>query len=305
MKVIKCTINKLPIEEIKEIKPEWISEIEKVVHEYIKATEEQIVAEAEFEGNEDFLDEKKLYEHFKDVKENEMWFGMWEILKYFIMYMNLKACKLILGDWTFTDNDKEMYNYFSTVKVNDNTKCKPSLLKLKSGAKLSYNSLLYNYNNYEINYEFDTDDSYNTSREPFFIKFIKLFDSIENMAKNCKMLQKYGTFNIFEQHDILYGPYLKNDIEKYTAKKIKKISSEKILSNTEKSFCIDKISITNTFCNEFYNEFCQKNKEYRKMQEDFTKLQHKLFEEYKKSSPFYKSLTDEYKLSIEQIINAK
>ena len=62
-----------------------------------------------------------------------MWFGNWRILKYFVEFFKLKIFKDMIGQWTFTENDREMYDYFNSVEVTDANKCKPLLIHFNTG----------------------------------------------------------------------------------------------------------------------------------------------------------------------------
>ena len=109
---------KLPFAEITELKAPWIGKIKDIVRDYIEKLNKQMEEEAEYEGSPELLDEKYLYERFKENRISEMWNGNWEIFKYFILNFEIKIFKTMIGEWTFTDADKEMYEYFSHLKYS-------------------------------------------------------------------------------------------------------------------------------------------------------------------------------------------
>ena len=300
-KVTKCTINKLPMEEVRQVNPNWVEKINSRVDEYLSKAEAQLAEEAKYEDLKDFLDEDKLYKHFVDMKNNMMWFGLWEVLKYFIMHFEIKACKLMKGEWTFTENDKEMYNYFLNVRVNEKTKCKAPLLKLKSGVKINFYELIYNHKDFVIYYEFDTKDNYNVCSESYFYKFISLFSSIVNMSNNCKMLLKQGQFNLFEKHELLYSNgQLSNFIDKYNIKNIKNVSAEEIEENWKKPG-VSQINVA-TVLNDFLEKYCMKYEEYKKLTAQLVDLEIALFDKYKQESKLYEALSYKDKDYIDETI---
>ena len=123
----------------------WATELKERVTNVVAAYQKAIVEEAEFEGNPRMADEDFLYSRFKDNVAGGLVYANWEVLKYFYMSMRMKMYKEIIGDWTFTEHDVEMYNYFVSMDVKDSEKCVAKYLKWKSQASVNEYELLDRY----------------------------------------------------------------------------------------------------------------------------------------------------------------
>lgn len=297
---------KLPFAEITELKVPWIGEIKDIVRDYIEKLNKQREEEAEYEGSPELLDEKYLYERFKENRISEMWNGNWEIFKYFILNFEIKIFKTMIGEWTFTDADKEMYEYFNNVHVNDKTKCKHTQIKIKSGTKVDYNELIYGSDKYLIYYEFEPKNEYdsNVIKEPYFTKFIKSFGCIENMIRNCKMTAKYADEDFFTSETLYvsrtYEGCIKNG--QYTKlinvsyKKIKQCY-EKDSSTTERYDMNDASQLTEVM--QEFQDYCMKNPKYKKIADDMKAITIFMKEEFKKTSTDFDKLSYINKLQFE------
>ena len=67
---------------------------------------------------------------FKKNEELEEQFAQYEVLKYLRVHMIIKCLKYVVGEWTFTDTDKEMLDRL--VELQNKEHCMPRKLKFKS-----------------------------------------------------------------------------------------------------------------------------------------------------------------------------
>lgn len=290
---------KLPFAEIIELKASWIGEVKDIVRDYIEKLTKQREEEAEYEGSVELLDEKYLYERFKENCVSEMWNGNWEVFKYFILNFEIKIFKTMIGEWTFTDADKEMYEYFNNVQVNDKTKCKANQIKIKSGSKVNYNELIYRTDKYIVYYEFEPKSEYdsNVIQDPYFTKFIKSFDCIENMKRNCKMTAKYADEDFFTSETLyvsrIYDGCVKNgQYNKLISISCEKIQPqyEKVRAQAERHDMFNASELTEVM--QEFQDYCMKNPKYKKIVEEMKEITIFMKEEFKKSSTEFDKLSD-------------
>lgn len=222
MKSLKKPYKNSPYFEIKSMKCTWAEEMETDVKEYIATLEQQLHDEAEYCGVLEMLDDTYLYKCFLNNKDNQMYFGNWEVLKYFLRKMRIKLAKEIIGEFCFTKQDKEMYDYFCSVQINEKNKCKPAILKFKSCAEIQISNLLYSekaYRKYKVYYKFDSflasDDNYdnNVAEIPYFSWFEEKFNLLDDVVRHVKMLNfMYGCDLFTSKFKTRYlNGYLPND----------------------------------------------------------------------------------------------
>lgn len=288
---------KLPFEIITELKAPWIKEIKSIVTEYITKLVNQYKEETEYCGVSEFYDEKFLYERFKENCDTEMWNGNWEVLKYFALNFEIKVLKTMIGEWTFTDADKVMYEYFNNVQVNDKTKCKPAQLAIKSAAKITTKDIIYNHiNDYKIYYEFTPKDKYdaNVIIVYYFEMFSKSLSCIENMIRNCKMLAKSN--EDFFTSETLYVSQKYEAIAKYGERgEPINVSCNKIEMECDKP----KIKVDNDVnVMKQFGDFCMENKKYKNLYDEMMKMSKELFKEFANTSEDYKNLPEKSKENI-------
>lgn len=119
----KKPYDKSPYEVFKELKAPWLDELRQNVTKVIDAYYALIHDEAQLDGVPRLADEDFLYERFVDNVRYNLYYSNWEVLKYFNIIMHIKMYKEFIGEWTFTDHDVEMYNYFNSINVNNENKC--------------------------------------------------------------------------------------------------------------------------------------------------------------------------------------
>lgn len=272
----------LPFNLIKKLNAPWIDEVKTIVEKKIDESIAQLKEEAEYEGDVKFSNEKFLYERFKDNIENKLVFGNYQVLKYFYRIMKIKLYRLIIGRNTFNAHDKEMYNYFINVKVNEKTKCKHALLKFKSATEITDYSIRYNNNWwFSVNYIFETNknspymDILNVS---YFDYYKRAFISIDDMIRNVKMQEKEN-INFFDDDDI-FNPLKLYQMEN---KKVIKISTENIKDIKNEKYILDYDfeKITDSF-----ELFCKRDDEYNKLYEKYLLKTKELFKKFSKTEKY-------------------
>lgn len=286
MKKLKCTYTDTfsPYKMAIDLKASWLSEVKTEIENLISVMETQLKAEAEYCHDSDLLNEEVMYEKCKDNCVYGQYFGNWTILKYFYRMFKIKILKEIIGEYTFTQEDKEMYEYFCNFPVNEQNKCKPAILKYKScSEETGENYIFGGIRKYKIYAEFKTDDI--SANNVLEIDYYDLFQSrwwaATNMIRNAKMQSKlvvdydfFGnncfTTNMIEEYRITYG----NDIV---------YSITPLLNNWEKEAKkpknvkpTDFYAEADTFAkaNPLYNKLtAERDALYLKLLEDFTKTE--------------------------------
>ena len=271
----------LPFKLIKKLNAPWIDEVKTIVEKKIDESIAQLKEEAEYEGDVKFSNEKFLYERFKDNIENKLVFGNYQVLKYFYRIMKIKLYRLIIGRNTFNAHDKEMYNYFINVKVNEKTKCKHALLKFKSSTEITDYSIRYNNQSYFVNYILETDKNspyMDILNVPYFNYYIRAFTSIDDMIRNVKMQEKEN-INFFDNDDI-FNPLKLYQMEN---KKVIEISTENIkdIKNEKYILQYDFEKIKDSF-----ELFCKRDDEYNKLYEKYLLKIKELFKKFSKTEKY-------------------
>lgn len=252
----------LPFNMIKKLNAPWIDEVKTLVENKITDSIAQLKEEAEYDHDINLSNEKFLYTRFKDNIENKLVFGNYEVLKYFYRNMKIKLYRLMLGRNTFNAHDKEMYNYFVNIQVDEKTKCKPALLKIKSGTEIDESTIIYLHNKYILSYVFETNENspyMDILHVPYFNFYLNAFRALDDMIRNVKMQQKINC-NLFDD-DIF------NVLKLYQKEnnKVIEISTEilKDVKNQKyKSFYQDEAQLLQLF-----NSFIRRDDEYQKLLE--------------------------------------
>lgn len=103
------------------------------IKKFIDELVSDIEAEAAYDGQPELCDENYLYECFKNNIEFNRKVGNWQVLKYYSRIVVIKLAKSMLGEFTFTEHDVEMIEYFGTMNMDpEEKKCRQRKLKLKS-----------------------------------------------------------------------------------------------------------------------------------------------------------------------------
>lgn len=273
----------LPFNLIKKLNAPWIDEVKTIVEKKIDESIAQLKEEAEYEGDVKFSNEKFLYERFKDNIENKLVFGNYQVLKYFYRIMKIKLYRLIIGRNTFNAHDKEMYNYFINVKVNEKTKCKHALLKFKSAAEITDCSIRYNNQSYYLTYIFETNKNspyMDIINVPYFDYYNRAFSAIDDMIRNVKMLGKEN-INFFD--DDIFNPLKLYRMEKrkvieISTEYLEEVKNEKYISEYDFEKFKDSFEL-----------FCKRDDEYNKLYEKYLLKTKELFKNFSKTEK-YKSL---------------
>lgn len=271
----------LPFNMIKKLNAPWIDEVKTLVENKISDSIKQLKEEAEYDHDINLSNEKFLYERFKDNIENKLVFGNYEVLKYFYRIMKIKLYRLMLGRNTFNAHDKEMYDYFINIQVDEKTKCKPALLKIKSGTEIDESTIIYLNNKYFLSYVFETDEKHpmmDILHVPYFNFYLNAFRALDDMIRNVKMQQKIN-YNLFDD-DIF------NVLKLYQKEnnKVIEVSPEilKDVKNTKyKSFYQDEMQLLQLF-----NSFIKRDDEYQKLLEKINLRIKELYNEFTKREEY-------------------
>ena len=271
----------LPFNMIKKLNAPWIDEVKTLVENKINDSIAQLKEEAEYDHDINLSNEKFLYERFKDNIENKLVFGNYEVLKYFYRIMKIKLYRLMLGRNTFNAHDKEMYNYFVNIQVDEKTKCKPAFLKIKSGTEIDESSILYIHNKYMLSYVFETNENspyMDVLNVPYFNHYLNCFRALDDMIRNVKMQQKLN-LSLFNEDifDILKLYQKENN-------KIIEISTEilkDVKNKNYKSFYEDEAQLLQLF-----NSFIKRDDEYQKLLEKMNLRIKELYNEFTKREEY-------------------
>lgn len=258
-----------PYLEVKNNHYPWLDKISKDIDKCIDEYNNLIVTEAEFDKNTNLAHEDFLYDCFKKNVENEEYNGNWEILKYFRLFMHVKFLHYMKGDWTFTVQDKEMYDYFDSIKVNDTIKCKPAKLRIKSGIEPNLEQIFcFGENRNDCIVKYDVKSDY-LQEQAYWFLFATWYYSLGNMIRNCKMLSKTGPWNFFN-HDFIpvvfdksYGSTMYN--KEYIMLEYGKTPNKTPENNYSYSDFMKAL-----------NDYCMKDKTYVKLSTKLTKVYNEL-----------------------------
>lgn len=91
----------------------WVSDAETQVRSVIKYYADSLLAEAKGCDCVRLLDENEMYRQFKENADNEEEIANKYVCKFFAVKMYIKALFWTLGEWKFTEQDREMFKYFN------------------------------------------------------------------------------------------------------------------------------------------------------------------------------------------------
>ena len=283
-----------PFKFAKENKAPWLKEYKDTITEIIASVANQLYNEAVYCKEVNLLDPDYMYTRFKENCEYGLAFGNWIILKYFYRMMYMKVMKEMIGEWSYTKEDKEMYEYFTNLAVDSKIKCKPNMFKFQSCAEDDGKGIVRGNAIGGIIYaEFKSDDisANNVLDLHYNFYFDFKFMALENMLRNAKMLTKsitnydfFGSdcFRTFEFDS--YRGRFGNDIS---------YSIKEVLQNWQKEAYKPK-DVKKTFYAAL-EEFMKKDPAYKKLTDERNNLISKLTEEFK--------TTDEGKFLLSCIAN--
>lgn len=117
-------------EEVNKLNYSWINDLRKYINTRIEFYTSALKSEAELDNNEYLANYDFLYTSFKRNEELEEHYAQYEVLKYLRVHMIIKCLKYVVGEWTFTDTDKEMLD--KLVELQNQERCMPKKLKFNS-----------------------------------------------------------------------------------------------------------------------------------------------------------------------------
>ena len=297
MKLLRKTYQDSIYEYIRKMNPSWFNEMESKLRKFCERFESEIKREAEYDGDDRLADPEFLYERFKDNVERGMFNGNWQVLKYFTRLLKLKIYREALGVWSFTEEDKEMYEYFKTVEVNSISKCKQKMLKFESGTEHDNPTIDDDawYKRYIIYVELDTDEL-NNVRNTFYLEFIdRRILLVQDIISNCCMKTRSYNDDLFETEN----PFKSRIID--SLEKVKRISVEPIKTNYEKK------QESNNYSNDFWKLVeaeASKNQEYLELKDKITKMFNEIIlKTIQTNHSEYERLSPEDRLAVQKIIN--
>ena len=305
MNVINEPYTFTPYKFISENKPEWLTNIKTEINMLIDVLYAQLKQEAEIEHDEELLTEEYMYTCFKRNIEDNAYFSNWTILKYFYRMFRIKVLKEMIGEWTYTSEDKEMLEYFNNIEVNNSNKTSSKKLKFNSCVEENCSIIYSNLNPRYIYGEFESDDpsATNVAKLEYYQFYTDKLLYTENMLRRAKMLSPIPNVNDVDLFDAQY--YEKKFIKltyKPEFQKVIKFSTEKIKANWEKEQ--EQRELSKNITNNFFDgmaKFVDKNPMYKKLQSELNMLYFKLMQEYKNTSEgmtLYNMLSKEQQANI-------
>lgn len=130
--ILERPYQKVPYDDMVAMGCPWIGDFKSSVEEEIRRKMEELDKEAAYDGEPRLTSEDYLYERFKDNCYYGLFRANWQVLKYFYRLFQIKIYKDMIGEWTFTDHDKEMYEYFCYTPFDENNKCFPRYIRLNT-----------------------------------------------------------------------------------------------------------------------------------------------------------------------------
>lgn len=123
-----------PFAEMAAQKCPWLDDVRRRVKARIAEFEKLIADQSEQDGQPEMADDKHLYDSFKYNVDHNQYYGNLNVLKYFTWKFKVKILYEMIGEWKFTDQDVEMYNYFRTTDFS-NVQASKFLRKVNRDAK--------------------------------------------------------------------------------------------------------------------------------------------------------------------------
>lgn len=108
-----------PYKEMVKLKCPWIADVKARVKKRIAEFEQFIKDEAAADHLTKMADADYVYDCFKYNLEHNIKFGMLQVLKYFSLRFRIKILYDMIGEWKFTDHDKEIYEHFRNTSYAD------------------------------------------------------------------------------------------------------------------------------------------------------------------------------------------
>lgn len=271
----------------------WMAKVKTKIETLIKELTDSLNEEAENCHDAELLNPDVMYKRFKDNCHLGQFCGNWTILKYFTRMLDIKVYNEMIGNWLYTEEDKEMFDYFFNLKVTKEIKATPKILKFNNAPVNVYNYLDSTGNTVYI--EFNSKANYNVYAEPYTNLFNGKFSCIDTLLRKSKMIMLYKpTDKLFEKEcytDIAIESKL-NELGDCTIDDIKSKSYNEILSNERREY-VEKYESTinkTQFLNSL-NAFLNNNKIYIVLQALYTKKYNTLLAKFK-NTPEGKELYD-------------
>ena len=271
----------------------YVAELKKKIEEF----QTLMVNETKYDCNCDLTDENFLYGCFKRNIQHGEFIGNWQVLKYFMIHMKIKAIKYMCGEWTFTENDKEMYDYFNNIVVDAQTKCKPKFIKIQNGVEPNLHNffMIDHRNDYCVEYlttykGYGSQNTYTRKTTSFvWMMYSNWFLGIENLARHAKLLPKFEYCKDFFNYE--FKPYEFDDENCVSYKLVK--ANEKIITPEEQE-SIDNENFTKF--NIKLDTALKSNAQYMEILNRYNEIRKKITLEYiNENRPEFDALSSKYK----------
>lgn len=197
-RAIKQPYTFVPFDFIRKNKPEWVEDIKEKVTFSINAISELMTKEAEADMEESLLNPDYMYTCFKQNIEDDGFQGNWIILKYFSRMLTIKILKEMIGEWTYTKEDVEMYNYFLTLDVSNNRKASANKFRFNTGIEDTGYKQFHICDSCKIiygKYESSDTSATNVFTINYYTFFLSKFINVESLVRRAKMLSPLSTIN--------------------------------------------------------------------------------------------------------------
>lgn len=284
----------------------WMSEVKTEISRYITDLTNSLQEEANNCYDSDLLNPDYMYGCFKSNIQNCEYNGNWTILKYFTRMLEIKVYNEMIGNWLYTEEDKEMYEYFFNMKVEPAFKAKPAILKYNNEPLNIFNYITVNAGK-QVFIEFKSDCLENVFSTNYYNLFQGKLTNINNLLSKAKLLKTaYPSINLFDKEYetcITLLTWCKNS--NTNLNDILSKSYTEIKANWKKEQ--EKREKVKNSAVSFYDgmaKFVDKDPLYHKLQSELNLMYYRLIQEYKKTDEgqeLYELLNDEQKARLENM----
>jgi len=282
-------------DDLVEMNPSWLQSMKDTVSVHIHKIQEAVKKEAEEEGDEELLDPDNLYSRFKFNKEHDMKVGNIRLLKYFVANLVIKVYRESIGFWEYTEEDKEMYDYFRW-NLGE-------IEKVSRGKFVTFNNedvVLYLpmelTTEYKIYAELDSNVTNNILEVNYFDFFSKRIISVLDLISIGKgMKPQLKKYDFFKEDE----PFVSEILSTVTSP-IRKMYVKRPLSNYDKWIDIEKNSYVNFM--KILSDELNKEEEYLKIKESMLKCVSPILERVIKDNfELFDSITEKDKVKIRKL----
>ena len=184
----------------------WLDSLTAEVKRSIAEYDKFIMAEAEADKCIDFAKESFLYERFVDNNFYGMDYCNIEVLKYFVIFFEQKILYNMIGEWKFTDRDKEMYEHFRDTGFRKDRNVIKRIIRYnrESPRYIGHTTIC---NKWVLYMQTDNSKVQVNYLDWFVDQFVACNDMIRNIKsldlynKNIRLFKDMNQYNIYDVHD--------------------------------------------------------------------------------------------------------